>query len=421
MCHGRVATIVGTEGNDRIHGTSHDDVIAGLDGDDVIFGAGGDDLICGGLGNDYVRAGGGNDTIYGDGGDEEHLHGEAGADVVHAGSNSMYDLLVGGRGPDKLYGCGRLCTSAPGGGNDLVSHSAVDFFGSNYGVHVDLAKGIATGRGLGHDRLVHVEGVFGTEWSDTIYGDRHDNELVGGPSNDHIYGRRGNDIIDGDTDSDTLNGGRGKDLIEDEGESSDRPYSPDKAHGGPGDDTFEVGPGANTLHGGSGVDTVEPGTNLNNETVDLAAGTMAFEGYPKHSTIKGMENVVGSSHPDVIRGDGGPNLLIGSGNVDRLFGRGGDDTLDSGDQYVQPQPGDYADGGTGTDSCRAHATVHCEKPYTPPPPPPPGSAGAAYSESSGVAAFSFKNFTARSQAVFACSASYVPSRFSSLWKACPAG
>src|SRR3954449_2612737 len=64
MCHGHVATKVGTAGDDRIEGTPHRDVIAGLAGDDAIFGNGGSDIICGGTGDDYIRAGAGDDVIY---------------------------------------------------------------------------------------------------------------------------------------------------------------------------------------------------------------------------------------------------------------------------------------------------------------------------------------------------------------------
>src|SRR2546430_5351013 len=55
----RVATIVGTEGNDVITGTSGDDVIQALGGNDQIDGGDGNDLICGGAGDDILYGGGG--------------------------------------------------------------------------------------------------------------------------------------------------------------------------------------------------------------------------------------------------------------------------------------------------------------------------------------------------------------------------
>ena len=47
-CRGRLATIVGTDGDDTLSGTSGGDVIVGLGGNDHITGRGGDDSLCGG-------------------------------------------------------------------------------------------------------------------------------------------------------------------------------------------------------------------------------------------------------------------------------------------------------------------------------------------------------------------------------------
>ena len=66
LCGDVEATIVGTNGPDKLKGTNDSDVIAALDGDDVINASGGDDLVCGGLGNDKIDAGTGNDFAFGD-------------------------------------------------------------------------------------------------------------------------------------------------------------------------------------------------------------------------------------------------------------------------------------------------------------------------------------------------------------------
>jgi len=91
-CRGKVATIVGTPGNDMIKGTPGRDIIAGLGGNDVILGAGGNDLICGGAGNDRINGGNGNDVILGQRGWDTML-GAAGA-----------DQLIGGPGRDVANG-----------------------------------------------------------------------------------------------------------------------------------------------------------------------------------------------------------------------------------------------------------------------------------------------------------------------------
>ena len=74
LCHGEVATILGTEQDDRIRGTRGPDVIVTFggndrvmasDGDDIICAGDGDDTVSGGKGNDLLDAGSGNDTVSG--------------------------------------------------------------------------------------------------------------------------------------------------------------------------------------------------------------------------------------------------------------------------------------------------------------------------------------------------------------------
>jgi len=91
-CLGQPATIVGTEGRDRVEGTQRGDVIVTLGGDDLIDGRGGDDLICSGEGNDQIVAGDGDDVI--EGGD--------GNDRIFAGPGD--DIVYGGGGVDLCFG-----------------------------------------------------------------------------------------------------------------------------------------------------------------------------------------------------------------------------------------------------------------------------------------------------------------------------
>ena len=53
-CAGRVATIVGRPGADRLRGTRKSDVIAAGQGNDRIGPGGGTDLVCAGPGNDII-------------------------------------------------------------------------------------------------------------------------------------------------------------------------------------------------------------------------------------------------------------------------------------------------------------------------------------------------------------------------------
>ena len=111
LCHGVVATIVGTSADDLIEGTPASDVVVGKGGRDVIRGRGGNDLICGGAGRDDIHGGQGKDVLYGG----------PGADTVHG--NHGHDRLYGGGQDDSLFG---------GGGNDRIfGRGGVDFAGGS--------------------------------------------------------------------------------------------------------------------------------------------------------------------------------------------------------------------------------------------------------------------------------------------------
>jgi Ca2+-binding RTX toxin-like protein len=124
-CFGRPATIVGTDGPDRLVGQSGvADVIYAGGGDDTVEG--GDfyeddavpgtapDLLCGGPGNDHIDGGPGDDKINGGDGNDE-VNGGRGADLVQgnagddrvideslADADAMDDTLRGGTGNDYL-------------------------------------------------------------------------------------------------------------------------------------------------------------------------------------------------------------------------------------------------------------------------------------------------------------------------------
>jgi len=82
-CDGKVATIIGTNGNDVITGTEFDDVIVGLGGEDVIRGMGGNDILCGGEGYDKIFGGLGDDIIFTSIGDSNAISGGEGNDVCN--------------------------------------------------------------------------------------------------------------------------------------------------------------------------------------------------------------------------------------------------------------------------------------------------------------------------------------------------
>jgi Ca2+-binding RTX toxin-like protein len=64
-CGGSDATLIGTDGRDKLKGTSGRDVIAALAGADAIRGLGGNDVLCGGIGKDLLIGGAGRDRLLG--------------------------------------------------------------------------------------------------------------------------------------------------------------------------------------------------------------------------------------------------------------------------------------------------------------------------------------------------------------------
>ncbi len=84
FCAKRTATIVGTEGADRLTGTSGADVISAGSGDDLVIGRDRNDLICGGAGKDVLKGGTGRDKLIGDE-DKDRLVGGGGKDACNGG------------------------------------------------------------------------------------------------------------------------------------------------------------------------------------------------------------------------------------------------------------------------------------------------------------------------------------------------
>jgi Ca2+-binding RTX toxin-like protein len=101
VCHGRLASIIGSDGSDDLLGTARADVIVGGDGADQIDAKGGRDRICGGGGSDEIFGGAGRDRIWGEGG-KDLLHGGPGKDALRGGKRD--DTLEGEGGDDKLFG-----------------------------------------------------------------------------------------------------------------------------------------------------------------------------------------------------------------------------------------------------------------------------------------------------------------------------
>jgi RTX calcium-binding nonapeptide repeat (4 copies)/Beta-propeller repeat len=92
-CQGRPATLLGSQGKDRLTGTSGADVVLALGGNDRVSTRGGKDRVCAGKKNDTVKGGGGADRLLGEQGKD---------DLIGGGGK---DLCKGGPGKDEGKAC----------------------------------------------------------------------------------------------------------------------------------------------------------------------------------------------------------------------------------------------------------------------------------------------------------------------------
>ncbi len=192
LCAGKHATIVGTQGADRIKGTSGRDVIAALGGADTIAGVGStfesQDYLCGGRGAD---------TIY--------VATKTGFDTCAGG----VAFVAGGKGNDKLFGGGQSFTGSGDRGDDLIDgcnlageSSTATFYTAGVPVTVKLWDNSAIGQGM--DTLKHIDSIYGSPRNDQIMGSYRAESLSGAGGADTIKGGRGSDFLFGGDGVDTL-------------------------------------------------------------------------------------------------------------------------------------------------------------------------------------------------------------------------
>lgn len=215
-----------------------------------------------------------------------------GDDRINGGGNHDIFLSPEIDGADTFIG---------GGGTDTVNYRP-DFAATQnrqaaVALHLDgLAGSGAAGEGdtFGAD----IEGVFGTDFGDTVIGNALGNELTGdgwlitgdgddtlegaggddalrgNKGNDKLNGGPGNDLIYGDDDHDTGRGGAGNDVLHGV-TGNDKLFGDagvDKLNGGTGNDSLVGGPGKDTLNGDAGNDNINAKDGKRGDKISCGAG-----------------------------------------------------------------------------------------------------------------------------------------------------
>ena len=237
------------------------------------------------------------------------------------GGNS--DTLSDGDGNDAVYGGLGNDTLIAGNGNDTYDGGSgfdvLDLSAAKSSVTVDLSRSFAAG--LGTDKVVNIEGVIGSSFSDTLTGASTDSFLWGRDGNDQIAGGGGNDQLDGGNGNDTLNGGSGHDVLSDGAGDDD-------VNGGGGNDTLIAGDGKDDYDGGSGFDVLDYSAATRAISVD--AGKKTVKGY-SDDKVSNIEKFIGTGLADTFKGGSTANTFDGGAGNDTFRGMGGSDVYTGGE------------------------------------------------------------------------------------------
>ncbi|WP_217312881.1 beta strand repeat-containing protein [Richelia sinica] len=150
-------------------------------------GSGFNDNLTGNTLNNILNGGAGNDNLSGSSGNDSVL-GDIGNDV-----------LMGGLGADTLDG---------GAGTDTASYAT-----ASAGVSVNLSIGNGTLGEANGDRLIGIERLTGSNYSDNLIGNTASNTLTANNGNDTLNGDAGTDTLIGGSGNDFLVGGLGNDFL----------------------------------------------------------------------------------------------------------------------------------------------------------------------------------------------------------------
>jgi Ca2+-binding RTX toxin-like protein len=382
----KFSIVSGTSGNDNMQGTAGNDSLYGSSGNDIINGYAGNDVLYGAAGSDRLLGGLGDDTYIVDALDTLVELANQGTDVVQAQisytlGDNLENLILTGN--SSINGTGNALNNTfvgnsynnifnGAGGTDFVSYAY-----SNYGVTVDLSNTGSQYTSQGYDTFVSIEGVIGTDDSDTLTGNALANILYGGADNDTLNGGGGNDTLDGGSGADRMTGGDGSDIyyvdnVDDivsetnataSTGGTDSVYSylgaytlgnnvenlrllSSGAANGTGNslnNIIDAGAGNNVLNGDVGIDTASYAYATAAVTVNLGLTTAQATGGSGSDTLLNFENLTGSNYNDKLTGNAAANTLSGGLGSDQLNGAAGADRLiggDGSDLYYVDNAGD---------------------------------------------------------------------------------
>ena len=371
--------------SENIIGSAHADTLTGDGNANVIEGGAGGDTLDGAGGSDTLSYAGSSAAVQvalsaniAQGGDAagdtisnfENIIGSAHADTLVGDGNA--NVLTGGAGADSLNG------------GSVTAIDTVSYASSSAAVNVNLNSGTASGGDAAGDTISNIANILGSAHNDTLTGDGNANVIEGGAGGDTLTGGAGTDTlvyansgsgVTANLRDNTASGGhaQGDTILGFEnviGSAHNDTLGGDAnanvITGGAGDDLLIGLAGGDTLNGGDGTDTVNYSGSNAGVTVVINSSTISG-GHAAGDSQQSIENLVGSTHNDILTGDGNANRLEGGGGTDTISGLGGNDEIRGGagndiisgsagaDKIAGGVDNDSIFGGTGTDEFFFHS------------------------------------------------------------------
>ncbi|MBM7509912.1 Ca2+-binding RTX toxin-like protein [Nocardioides salarius] len=332
-------TLVGDDGPNRLS-THFGGILAPRGGDDVLAGGGRVDYAGAPRGVVVDQAAG---VVTGWGRDRLVGFGDHGAPRGFTGSShdDVFHLVRGGakgRGGDDLITVSQEAAYALGGkGYDRVDLSAM-----SEGVQVAV-----------HDPPDRFPGGVEVTGVEEVTLTAHDDVSLGGPR--VVRAGAGDDVITTTPATEKILAGPGDDVV-------GRSRGDDVVRGGGGDDLLGFSAFTRLVHGGAGQDALVATGSRARVRVDLGTGrARVLDRWVRKRVVRlrAVEGAVGTTHDDLLVGDGGPNLLVPGPGRDEVRGRGGRDQL-----WGVDESRDLLHGGAGRDECLADTRdrlVSCER------------------------------------------------------------
>ncbi|MEM9271904.1 MAG: hypothetical protein AAGA80_02910 [Cyanobacteria bacterium P01_F01_bin.143] len=305
-----VATRFEVENFRHVSGTNQEDILRGDSHDNILEGNDGNDFIHGGFGNDSLDGGDGYDTV-------DYISFNQAITITPTGivekANGQSDLLVD---VEKIIG-------AIGQDNKI---DAITASGDSIYLDVDLSANRMTVKdipGLGdlNFEMEHFRHVSGTNQSDKIIG------------NDH------NNILEGHDGNDTLDGGDGYDTVDYTGFGQAVTITPagtvEKANGKT-DLLIDIEKIVGAVGQDNKIDSITAGDNISLD-VDLSANRLIVKGIPELGAlsfyVENFRHVSGTNQEDILSGDSHDNILEVHDGNDFIYAGLGNDSLDGGEGY----------------------------------------------------------------------------------------